>query len=215
MLQPQGAATSPTPISPLLATRTNDVPISPRQDLMFHLAGTVRLPSPPPSTGCVWIVAPRDPSNYDPRTLVFRVVHRISSRLYVERLVHRSDIRAINAPWEVIGKDGKPIIGKDGKPTTEHCYKTPEQFWDILGAFLKTLQPFNTDALWLINAVVYVPELAPVVLVAEAALTAAESAEYYPPLVGDGNMGGHSLGTVLTKLYKQAAECDSVRDEFS
>lgn len=185
------------------------MPISPRQDLMFHLAGTVRLPSPPPATGCVWIVAPKDPKGYDRKALVFRVVHRISNRLYVERLVHRSDVRAIKAPWQVIGADGKPTIGKDGKPTIEHCNKTPEYFEKALNDFLNGLKEFSTDALWLVDAVVYVPELAPVVLVAEAALTAAESAEYYPPIVGDGGLGGRGLGTVLTKLLKQAAACES------
>jgi hypothetical protein len=41
-----------------------------------------------------------------------------------------------------------------------------------------------SDSVWLTEASVYLPESAGVVLQAEAAQSAAESAEYYPPLVG-------------------------------
>ena len=102
------------------------MPITDRQQLMFQLAGTVRLPSPTPATACVWVDAQGD-KPVDLETLVLRVVHRVSSRLYVERLVRLGDVRAIKAPWPGESQSSEPHYG----------YKTPAAFpgYSLLSAF--------------------------------------------------------------------------------
>jgi hypothetical protein len=118
----------------------------------------------------VWTVAPGR-KNLQAEGLVFRIIHRVSSRLYLERLVQMTDVRAILADWP----------GTEDAPT-EHGYRTYEQFSASALDFARKSP--DKDALWLSDAVVFVVENAPVVQISEAALTAAESADYYPPLVG-------------------------------
>ena len=77
--------------------------LSSKQNLMLALAGTVRLPSPPPATASVSI-ALSGSSTGGSGGLVLRVTHKISSRLYMERIVRIEDVRAIYAVWP----EGRP-----------------------------------------------------------------------------------------------------------
>ncbi|MFO0949820.1 MAG: hypothetical protein U0835_01445 [Isosphaeraceae bacterium] len=187
------------------------MPINEKEDLMLHLAGTVRLPSPTPATGCVWVVAPEEPKSATFESLSFRVVHRVSVRLYISRLVRATDVRAIKCDWSRarISADPKkaPPVESSASKSDVH-YKTSEQFRGKALEFVRTING-TKDALWLIDSVAFVNELAPVVLTAEAALTASESAEYYPPIVGDGSLArGPAMGSVITQLLKQSILCD-------
>ncbi len=60
----------------------------------LSLGGTVGLPSPPPVTGSIDVVAPSDPS--DP--VYLRITQRLSLKLIVRRIVRLSDVALIQAP---------------------------------------------------------------------------------------------------------------------
>lgn len=148
------------------------MPMSPRQREMISLAGTVRIPSPPPAVGDVSVIVEPGPE------LLLRVTHKVSSRLYLERIVRLEDVRAIRAAWPPEEKQapetGASLIG----------FKTGAELRKLVADYAAE-KPDGPPLIT--NAVVFVDELAPVVLGVEAAMTAAESVEYYPPIVGDGS----------------------------
>ena len=160
------------------------MPLTHRQELMLHLAGTVRLPSPPPATGTVTLLTPPE-GKIDPNALVLRVTHQISGRLVLERLVRLADVRVVIACCPRGGGDGpRPFLAEELRSmAVEQARGQGDQ-----------------EPVWLTGASVYVTESAPVVLNVEAALTASESTEYYPPLVGDGSTAtARELGSVLNR----------------
>jgi hypothetical protein len=157
---------------------------------MLSLAGTVRLPSPPPATADVSITTdgPPDGGRAD---IVLRITHKVSTRLYMTRLVRLCDVHAIFAVWppepapSSKQRASKAKAGPAPAPGAPDVatYKTGRELAELCWEHLGT-HPHRER--WLERAVVYVSEFAPVVLEVEAALTAAESVAYYPPIVNDG-----------------------------
>jgi hypothetical protein len=146
------------------------VPLTDRHTELLHLAGTVRLPSPPPATGTVSI-ADFNASTLDPASIVLRLTHKVSDSLDLSRLIHLTDVRGIRALWE------PPSLA------TPHPARTFKKAAEVVAAAVAFLKATPNNPIWLTEAVVYVGESTPLVLVVEAALSAAESAEYYPPIV--------------------------------
>jgi hypothetical protein len=150
---------------------------------MLHLAGTVQLPSPPPATGSVTIVAP-GPGQLAAEVLMLALSHEISHRLFLERLIRLTDVRAIQAIWP----PGPAQVQEQGTPEEaelEPTFKTASEIRALALAFAASFATVPPP-IWLKKAVVYLPESAPVILRVEAGLTAAESADYYPPLISSG-----------------------------
>src|SRR5262249_35492597 len=113
---------------------------------MLHLAGTVRLPSPTPAAGSIWTVASGKKGKVRAEEMVLRIVHRVSTRLCIERLVRMSDVRAIHATFPAMGD----------RPA-ERDYRTYEQFQEAATEFARAHA--EQDALWLHEAVAYVSEM--------------------------------------------------------
>lgn len=143
--------------------------------IAFRLAGTVGLPSPYPATGSVYVVVrlAKDPKDWE---VFLRVVHRLNLTLKIARLVRWDDVRGILARWKTPTPDAPP----------GWSVKLAE---DLRGHVYDQIQKEKKDKVegwfelkWLSEAIVYVPESAPVYMQVGAGLTAAESAEYYPPL---------------------------------
>jgi hypothetical protein len=106
------------------------------------------------------------------------LAHQISSRLFLERIIRLADVRAIHAVWP-------PDPAQAGDFPGEPEFKTGPEVRALAIAFAEKSagEPAPT---WLVRATVYVPESAPVILRVEAGLAAAESADYYPPLISSG-----------------------------
>jgi hypothetical protein len=160
--------------------------LSPDQFLALQLAGTVALPSPSPATGSVEISPSSNASG-----IYLRIVHRVSQKLTLVRYVSIDHVRAICAHWEVGGAAGL-AKGAAAKPSVATCWacKTLVEFGPLLEQRLKAGKGGPFPLPWLEDAVVYVPEQAPVLMQVDVGLTAAESAEYYPPLAA-GFGGAH------------------------
>jgi hypothetical protein len=153
------------------------------QEIAFRLAGTVGLPSPYPATGSVEIVALVGDDG-KPVEVYLRVIHRLSLRLKIARLVELSSVRAVYAAW-------RPAA--TAPPVVSHPAPAPSPTdWSV-----RTAKAVRTHVLRRLRvgkakgrvvfpllpaAIVYVPESAPVLMDVEIGMTAAESAEYYPPL---------------------------------
>jgi hypothetical protein len=152
--------------------------LSPDQFLALQLAGTVGLPSPSPATGSVEITTSSSDSG-----IYLRIVHRVSQKLTLIRYVGIDYVRAICTHWEV-GEAAGAAKGGAAKPPVPTCWacKTPGEFGPLLEQRLKAGKGGPFPLAWLEDAVVYVPEQAPVLMQVDVGLTAAESAEYYPPL---------------------------------
>jgi hypothetical protein len=155
--------------------------LSPEQFLALQLAGTVALPSPPPATGSVEIAPSSNASG-----IHLRIVHRVSLKLTLIRYVSVDHVRAICAHWEV----GKPageaeVVAAKAPVVTCWACKTLIEFRPLLEQRLKSGKSGPFPLPWLEETVVYVPEQAPVLMQVDVGLTAAESAEYYPPLGAD------------------------------
>ena len=67
------------------------MPLTDRHTELLHLAGTVRLPSPPPATGTVSI-AEFNATTLDPGSIVLRLNHKISDWLDLSRLIRLTDV---------------------------------------------------------------------------------------------------------------------------
>jgi hypothetical protein len=170
----------------------------------YSLAGTIALPSPYPATGAICIV-PGPEAEGAPREIYLKVIHRVSYRLKVSRLVALDDVRAILAPsvsWaEVSQPEDEEAEGRVDRPTAgpetaSPVPFSPQQGWEVkvAGEIRVLVDQWlegdddsggsgpSEEACWLDDAIVYVPEAARVLMTVEAGMTAAESAEYYPPL---------------------------------
>jgi hypothetical protein len=130
----------------------------------------VRLPSPPPATGTISI-AEFNATTLDPGSIVLRLNHKISDWLDLSRLIRLTDVRGIRARWEL------------PSATNPHPGRTFKKAAEAMAAAVAFLRANPNNPTWLEEAAVYVGELTSVVLVVEAAMSAAESAEYYPPTV--------------------------------
>jgi hypothetical protein len=170
----------------------------------YSLAGTIALPSPYPATGSICIVpGPRPEADDSSRDVYLKVIHRVSYRLKISRLVALEDVRAILAPsasWAEVSASDDESEGQrdqDDRPeTASPVPSSPQKGWvvkvgdEVRGLVDEWLKgdgdaeeaaPYE-EACWLEGAIVYVPEAARVLMNVEVGMTAAESAEYYPPL---------------------------------
>jgi hypothetical protein len=152
----------------------------------LSLGGTVGLPSPPPATGAIDVLAPADPS--DP--IYLRITQRLSLKLIVRRIVRLSDVALIQAP---VGTFAPTAGAKAPGPENiddDYEYGTPEL---ISAAVQSVVKAAGATGLipWICDAVAYLPCQARVLMQVEMGVTAEESAEYYPPLlIGEGSQKG-------------------------
>ena len=157
------------------------MPLSYDQELTLLLAGTVALPSPAPACGTVEVETAEGGDPGKLCDLYLEITHRVSTRLTLVRTVRLADVRLIRAVWP----------GQKEKTSAE--VKTPKGFLPL--AETRALAEEEEEATpWLTQAVVYVLEWAPVLLRVEVGMTAAESADYYPPIDGGGRTPGGGLG---------------------
>jgi hypothetical protein len=160
------------------------VSLDPEQEIAFRLAGTVGLPSPYPATGSVEIVA-WVAEGGQPVEVFLRVIHRLSFQVRIARLVDLDSIRAIYAPWESVSSPpsiiSQPAPPPSPKGWTIKTAKTIRE--EVLHRIAEEKKSKERVVIrWLPAAIVYVPEAVPVLMNVETGMTAAESAEYYPPL---------------------------------
>lgn len=156
----------------------------------YELAGTVPLPSPFPASGPVWIAFQR-PAGGKPIYVFLKVIHHVAPRLRIARLVRLEDVRGIRilkscepaaaAPTE----SRRPAVAP---PPADHSAACEWEQWSVADLHARVRdavdkhEPKSDDEFPLFpNAILYVPETAPVLMQVDAGMTAAESAEYYPP----------------------------------
>jgi hypothetical protein len=146
--------------------------------IAFRLAGTVGLPSPYPATGSVYVVVrlAKEAKDWE---VFLRIVHRLNVKVKIGRLVQWHDVRAILARW-------KPASETPPAAAPVWAVKLAEE---LRGHVYDQIQKEKKEKVegwfefkWLSEAIVYVPESASVYMQVGVGLTAAESAEYYPPL---------------------------------
>jgi hypothetical protein len=153
----------------------------------MQLAGTVGLPSPFPAVGSVRIVIRLNEKTKEPEFFL-RITHRLNYKLKVSRLIELEDARAVLVP-------GKPLI-----PAPRVSAQEGPEDWSFITAdqLLEHVPKLGADGAkkgaehlqlvgwwefeWLPRAIVYASESASVYMEVGVGMTAAESAEYYPPL---------------------------------
>jgi hypothetical protein len=136
----------------------------------FQLAGTVALPSPFPEVGRLRLLPGGVHYNAGPESALdlVAVEHTQSNRVTITRHVALHDVAAV-----FFVNPEKPAQFSDSG-----WYFGPE-----IGPQLEIRSTANAPALCL--GIVYVREQAAVLMRVEVGMTAAESAEYYPPVVGE------------------------------
>jgi hypothetical protein len=154
------------------------------QRLAFDLAGTVGLPSPFPAVGRVFVIRtpkktePGEKDDHGPRFFI-KIVQTISPKHIATTFLQTEDVRAVRCPPE-------------SGPVTDLATWTFLNIDDVralIKAAIKELSKAEHVAacsfeVQLFNqAVVYVPESAPVLSRAEFALVAAVAAEQVPILL--------------------------------
>jgi hypothetical protein len=138
-----------------------------RQLRAFSLAGTVPVPSPFPEVGRLVLVpgglAYGETGGPPVQEDLVVIEHLQSNRLLIRRSVLLRDVAAV--VFVPVDKD-------------DHWFFGPE-----VGKELEARSNSNRDDL--LTGIAYVREQAPVLMQVEVGMTAAESAEYYPPVVGE------------------------------
>jgi hypothetical protein len=146
------------------------------------LAGTVALPSPFPASGAVSIVAIPEDGDCE---MFIKVVQVVSLKRIITRLVRPQDIRALRAPangTRLGGPETWPIrLPKVIGPEIAALEQDIRRILEQSGARSEVAVP------WYPAAIVYVPEMAPVLHRLEIGLTAAISAEHPVHLGGGGS----------------------------
>ncbi|HWE40649.1 MAG TPA: hypothetical protein VG406_29155 [Isosphaeraceae bacterium] len=161
------------------------------QRVAMQLAGTVPIPSPTPAVGSVTIVAPLDAGGKPGEDLFLRVDHRVNKKLVVRRHVRVADVRLVQAPRGLF--DGTPMMRGSLAPDPRHGEWESRATAEVAALALEKVAKQAASngnghhngelaVAWLSHAIVHVPEAAPVLLNVEAGMTAAEAAEYYPPV---------------------------------
>jgi hypothetical protein len=135
----------------------------------LHLAGTISIPSPFPEPG--WISLDALSSSRGRKRAdedVVRVEHVHSNRLVISRRVRIDDVQVIHLADDLKNPEAlrdRWCIGRSG-----------------LAVWLDGLRKSRPRPL---VGTVFVRETTPVLMQVEVSMTAAESAEYYPPVVRD------------------------------
>jgi hypothetical protein len=156
----------------------------------FHLAGTVAIPTPFPEVGTLRL---------RPSALAYQggdemfaddlvdIEHVQSHRLVIVRTVRLSDVAAV-----LLGECVNPI-----DLSAARWYFGPE-----VGEVLEARANDNTPGLMM--GIAYVRESAPVLMRVEVGMTAAESVEYYPPVLGERSDDHYRL----SGAGRKAKDCD-------
>lgn len=141
------------------------MPLQPYEWTAMNLGGTVALPAPYPATGSVSLL-----TTFDGGDLVFlvKIVQIVSARRIITRFIRYSDLRAVQAPGQDqagTGPESWPIL-------------TVSQVGSSIESAISDLSNGTvTEVLWYPQAIVYVPEAAPVLHRNEVGVTAAVSCE--------------------------------------
>jgi len=179
--------------------------LSRQQLLAKSLAGTVSFPSTLPHLADLSIlpVQPSDQGNEQTRQL--RVEHRMSPSLTIIRTVDLSEVAAVFLP-----RDLRHVDLNDG--TWLLAEEIPAQ--------LAIHQ--NNSSNGPLRGIVRLPEQATVFMQVEVGMTAAESAEYYPPIACDRavnhyQLPGEGQGTVQQTRSPDGpffCECETATDIY-
>ena len=175
------------------------------QEIALQLAGTVRLPSPAPATGSVSIVVKAPDDGLEP-DIYLKVVNNQGLKVQISRTIHLRDVAAIQSPAFAPNGNGNGhdvgfgYVNGNGISRPSAAVKTGREVKALVRAALARKPPANgngnghgdgTSILhFLDDAVVFVPESAPVLLSSHAGMTAAESAGYLAPM-----SAAHGVGT--------------------
>lgn len=153
----------------------------------YYLAGTVRLPAPPPAAGPVKIVAIGWPGQSSWQ-IFLRTVHNTTWQVRLSRLVALADVRGLYACGFPVGTGSTESTSAAKRWA---FYAAPEivaAVQSIVSAELNGGGPSEAgqtvELSFVDEGVLFVPEAAPVLMNIEAGVTAAESASYCPPLPG-------------------------------
>ena len=153
-------------------------PLDPDRKVLLHLAGTVALPSPPPSGATVEILPSPDPVNV-PEETYLRLTRRISHNVLIRWTVPLNRVSALAAPRHSFPPDpsAEPSPFGDG-----WAIRTSADLVRLANQKIAASRSGAGEPLaWMDQAVVFVPEATPVLRQAESGLTAAESVEYFGP----------------------------------
>ena len=148
----------------------------------FFLADTVPIPSPFPALGRISFELHAGEQRESAEKVALdtlRVEYRQSPRVMIARTVLVEDVQAVFVP-----EDGGNVDLLDGG-----WYFRPEIKSSLLACLSENLET---------TGIVYVRESAPVLMQVEVGMTAAESAEYYPPLARERNDAHYCLTRVAT-----------------
>jgi hypothetical protein len=155
------------------------MPFDPEHKRLLHIAGTVALPSPQPAAGSVEIFpSERQADKADDAYL--RVTYRISLNVTIKWTVSLKYVSALSAPHSVFPPDSP---GTSSPTISDWDIKTADEVERLVLKRIAAQKSGESQSplFWLQDAILYVPEGAPVLRQAEAGLTAAESAEFIPP----------------------------------
>jgi hypothetical protein len=188
------------------------------QALAMHLAGTVRLPSPAPATGALTVQLP-EKAESDPNHIYLKITHRVHERLKIIRYVRLADVRSVQGIWP---EKPKPSGGarstaavspaEPPKVSHKHSKEIRAHVHDLITAAKGVGEPLVCPS----AAAIFVPETAPVLMEVEVGMTAAESADYYPPLpvppkgpTCESGVGGSMTGFApCSKYFEQLHFCE-------
>jgi hypothetical protein len=152
-------------------------PLSPRQLVAFHVPGTVPFPSPFPEMGTISLL-PRAlvyrESSDDPGQDLVLIEHVQSNRVTILRRVRLDDVA---------------VVMFSSSDATQGVWFVGPQVARALR------ERSNGNDASLMRGIAYVHERAPVLMQVEVGMTAAESAEYYPPVVGERSDAHYHLQT--------------------
>jgi hypothetical protein len=132
----------------------------------LHLAGTISIPNPFPEPGWISLDALSSKARKRAQEDVVRIEHVHSHRLVVSRRVRLDDVQVIHLaddPNNPANLRDRWCVGRSGH-----------------AVWLKGLRKNRPHPL---VGTVFVRETTPVLMQVEVSMTAAESAEYYPPVI--------------------------------
>ena len=146
-------------------------------------AGTVQFPCPPPASGKLYLgINPdfsdghRNPDlpSVSPQYFL-RLVHIVSQQLVITRIIDLKELRGVSLPAAPTTKDGASRVFRTVNDFTE-------EITNAISALTKaeSKKPGEYEVVLFEDAVIYVPESAPVLLRIqyELGVSAAEAAEY-------------------------------------
>jgi len=141
----------------------------PSQTGSVRLSGTVSVPLTFPELGQIDLIRNAVSAGvFDcegPKDLIV-ARQQVSPRITINRSFLADDVAAIFVPNDI------------------HCVNLNDGTW-LTGIEVATVNDIDRNAGALLMGIVYVRESAPSLLNVDAGMTAAESAEYYPPLADD------------------------------